>query len=124
VLSITGGVDSERPLPAKGRCEEAVLRRRDRAGDEQAEVDEVSAVQGNLLDCALAYDRADRCGRGLDDGRIGGDGNLLCDAADGELEVLHDRARDLKTERGYDLRLEALRLNLYAVDARLQGGHL
>src|SRR5215213_11735727 len=81
----------------------------------------LSAVQGNLLHGALADDRADGRGRRLDDGRVGRDRYLLRDVADGELEVLHDRARHLDVERGDYLRLEPLGLNLHAVDARQEG---
>ena len=124
VLAVAGGVEGERALAAQRCGQKAVLRRRDRAGDEQAEVNEVATVQGNLLHGALVDDRADRGGRRLDDGRVGGDGHGLRDVADCELEVLDDRARHLDVEVVGDLRLEPLGLYLDVVEARLQGGDL
>src|SRR4030095_3165019 len=50
---LAAGLKADGAWPGKGGGEKAVLRRRDRAGDEQAEVNEVPAVEGNLLHGAL-----------------------------------------------------------------------
>ena len=50
LLAIAGGVERERADAANRPRREPGLRRRHRSGHEQAEIDEVAAVQRNLLD--------------------------------------------------------------------------
>src|SRR4030095_11744341 len=59
VLTIAGRVNCERTLPPKRCGQETVLRRSDRAGYEQAEVNEVTAVERDFLYRALVDYRAD-----------------------------------------------------------------
>ena len=66
VFAVAGGIERERALAAQRRRQEAVLRRRHRTGREQTEVDEMAAVQRNVLDGALVDHLADRDGRGVD----------------------------------------------------------
>src|SRR5581483_7675215 len=87
VLTVAGCIEGERTLPAQRRSQEAVLRRCDRAGDEQPEVNEMTAVEWNLLHRALIDHLADGRRRVFDDGTFGNHADRLADAPDLELEI-------------------------------------
>lgn len=59
VFAVASRVECERALPAQRRSQESVLRRRDRSGYQQPKVNEVAAVERNLLHSLLIDHLAD-----------------------------------------------------------------
>ena len=82
--------EGERSLAAQRRAQPRVLRRRAAAGHQRPEVDEMPAVQRNLLDRLLGHDLADRDGRRLDERRRAGHGDVFRDCANTQLQIEGD----------------------------------
>ena len=82
-------------MPRIGLRREPGLRRRHRSGHEQAEIDEVAAVERNLLDGLAGDDVADGAVARSTSGEFRADDDGLAAFADRQVEVADQRAADL-----------------------------
>src|SRR5436305_11826567 len=124
VFTIARRVESERTLTAQRRCQISILRRRDRAGQEQPQINEVAAIEWNLLHSLLVNDSANGGRRCLNDRRIGNNAHRLRDVADSELKVLDDGPPNFHAEAIDDVSLKPCGLDLNAIDPDRQGCNL
>ena len=90
-------------------------------GDEEAEVHEVAAVEGDLLHRPLVDDLAHRRGGGLDHRSFRHDAQLLGHAAHAQLDVLDGDLGHLEPDVLHRLGLELVELRLQPVEARGRG---
>src|SRR5262249_12506929 len=124
VFTIACRVERERALTAQRRGQETVLRRNDRAGNQQSEIDEMASVEWNLLDGSPVDHLADGDRGRLDDLRVGGGYHSLGHFPGFELGVLDGDLADFERQIVDNLRGEALRPRFDLVYAWRQRGCL
>ena len=85
--------ERKRALTAQRRAQPCVLRRRRAAGHQRTEVDEVTAVERNLLHGALRHRLSDRDRCGVDERRAAADRDIFRERGDAEPQIQFHRLR-------------------------------
>jgi len=103
VLAMAGRVEPLASLRTRRRREKTVLWWCDRTGNEQGELQNLAAIEGDVLDCP-AIDDLPKGHRSLDRRHVRDDVDRFRDITDLQLKVLNDRSTYLDHEPREDRR--------------------
>ena len=106
-LAIAGGIEGQRAGAANRRRRKAGLRGRHRSRHEQTEIDEVAAVERNLLHGLRRHDMADDARRQVEERQLRPDDDGFGPGPDVQPEVADQRTADLERQRIDDFGSEA-----------------
>ena len=120
-LAVARRHERERPLPAERRAQIRILRRSGAARHQRAEVDEVPAVQRNLLNGPFGHHLTDRDRGGFDERRRAGHGDVFRQRGNAELHVDDGDLSDFEHDLAL-LVLKTFEVRDHLVAARCQRG--